>query len=161
MVVNLIIAVICDAVHVLGSTSKEGLHGSFSVSSYAPSQARIEEAEVSSRSSGMICPPNTTELRLGELQMQLDEMVLVQEEMKKTIALLIDKLRENAYRDAKKVSTPVEDTTGEVGTKETLSSRTLPTSPNDSDSFEEQLMNCGPLIDPDRGKMVVLGSKTM
>lgn len=91
---NLIIAVICDAVHVMGTDVKGGLHG--------------YESSVDEQSAGGTKPNETnapadestsTELRLQELQRQLDEMVTVQEQMRTTIHVLITQIRENAAKE--------------------------------------------------------------
>lgn len=86
---NLIIAVICDAVHVLGNENKAGLYGYDSDSlqsktdrpDHPPDQV---QAAPSSQS--------TATQRLEELQQQLDEMVKTQDQMRRTIEVLSSRL---------------------------------------------------------------------
>ena len=85
MVVNLIIAVICDPVHVLGNSDKAGLEGYDSEGG--------SRGENSFEHNSPETAPYTTEGRLQELQLQLDEMVLVQDQMRKTIEVLIKQLQ--------------------------------------------------------------------
>jgi len=106
VVVNLIIAVICDAVHVLGN--KTGLHGYDSDSGGSQDGAPENADEKKSRSdeggsnnfATTSTPINHTEIRLEELQRQLNEMVLVQDQMRITIGVLAHRLRENAGRES-------------------------------------------------------------
>ena len=90
---NLIIAVICDAVHVLGAEGKSGLHGN--ESDDYPSASKDENLYVDDE-----YPASTTDQRIEQLQQQLDEMVTVQEQMKSTIEILVKKLHYNASREA-------------------------------------------------------------
>ena len=92
VVVNLIIAVICDAVHVLGQDDKECIQG------YESDVSPLLESDEGPYQDDYP-PPNAAEQRIGHLQMQLDEMVLVQDQMKETIELLIQRLQENAARE--------------------------------------------------------------
>ena len=85
VVVNLMIAVICDAVHVLGNSDKAGLEG------YDAEEGSGEESSVEHNSPETA--PYTTEGRLQELQLQLDEMDMVQDQMRKTIEVLIKQLQ--------------------------------------------------------------------
>eukprot|EP00578_Thalassiosira_sp_NH16_P032327 CAMPEP_0181078910 /NCGR_PEP_ID=MMETSP1071-20121207/1740_1 /TAXON_ID=35127 /ORGANISM="Thalassiosira sp., Strain NH16" /LENGTH=569 /DNA_ID=CAMNT_0023160261 /DNA_START=181 /DNA_END=1890 /DNA_ORIENTATION=- len=93
VVMNLIIAVICDAVHVLGAEGKSGLHGN--ESDDYPSASKDENLYVDDE-----YPASTTDQRIEQLQQQLDEMVTVQEQMKSTIEILVKKLHYNASREA-------------------------------------------------------------
>lgn len=92
IVVNLVIAVICDAVHVLGGESKAGLYG-------------FEEEELKKKNDRPFyqnveaIPPapstyssSSAAQRLEELQKQLDEMVMVQDQMRRTIEILSSRL---------------------------------------------------------------------
>lgn len=89
MVVNLIIAVICDAVHVLGNENKAGLYGYDSESlqsktdkpDHPPDQVQAVPSSLS-----------TATQRLEELQKQLDEMVKTQDQMRRTIEVLSSRL---------------------------------------------------------------------
>ena len=90
VVVNLIIAVICDAVHVMGNDSKANLVGYESDEDFSGGiESNLHDGGINSTS---------TEQRLQDLQQQLDEMVLMQDQMKTTIDVLIQQLRENAAR---------------------------------------------------------------
>ncbi len=86
MVVNLIIAVICDAVHVLGNENKAGLYGydSESLKSKTDKPVGLVQVVPSSQS--------TAAQRLEELQQQLDEMVKTQDQMRRTIEVLSSRL---------------------------------------------------------------------
>lgn len=89
VVVNLLIAVICDAVHVLGDDVKDGLIGE-------DSDANILAGEL---------PPLTpTERRLEELEYRLSEMMQVQDQMKISIEMLVKQLRESKAREAESSS---------------------------------------------------------
>lgn len=92
IVVNLVIAVICDAVHVLGGETKAGLYG-------------FEEEELKKKNDRpfyqnvQAIPPapstyssSSAAQRLEELQKQLDEMVMVQDQMRRTIEILSSRL---------------------------------------------------------------------
>jgi len=89
VVVNLIIAVICDAVHVLGNENKAGLYGYDSESlqsktdkpDHPPDQVQAVPSSLS-----------TATQRLEELQKQLDEMVKTQDQMRRTIEVLSSRL---------------------------------------------------------------------
>ncbi|KAL7529774.1 hypothetical protein ACHAXR_005448 [Thalassiosira sp. AJA248-18] len=102
VVVNLIIAVICDAVHVLGNENKAGIHG-YDSDSY---QSEVNEAKSHESERGMISPANTTAGRLEALEQQLNEMVFMQDQMMTTIEVLVKQLRENAIK--KTTSIPAE-----------------------------------------------------
>ena len=93
MVVNLVIAVICDAVHVLGNENKAGLYGFEEEELVAkrdrpfyPEQIQAAQAIPPSNSS------SSAAQRLEELQKQLDEMVMVQDQMRRTIEILSSRL---------------------------------------------------------------------
>lgn len=92
VVVNLIIAVICDAVHVLGNENKAGLHGS--------DDSEQDFLDNAFYGGDMNNSTNPTEQRLEELQGQLNEMADVQDQMRITIEMLVGQLRENAEREA-------------------------------------------------------------
>jgi len=96
VVVNLIIAVICDAVHVLGNEGKAGMQG-YDSDDYPP-----EGMEALPNEGGALQLPtaSNTERRVEELQRQLDEMVYVQEKMRTTIEFLVKQLGENAAKEA-------------------------------------------------------------
>jgi hypothetical protein len=90
VVVNLIIAVICDAVHVLGNENKAGLYGLDGEESLLSKKDKpfyindqVQEAPSSQ---------STATQRLEELQQQLDEMVMVQDQMRRTIEVLSSRL---------------------------------------------------------------------
>eukprot|EP00986_Skeletonema_menzelii_P016578 scaffold15059_cov146-Skeletonema_menzelii.AAC.18 len=84
VVVNLIIAVICDAVHVLGNEKKAGLYGYDSESLISKTDKPVVQATPSSQS--------TAAQRLEELHHQLDEMVKAQDQMRRTIEVLSSRL---------------------------------------------------------------------
>lgn len=94
VVVNLIIAVICDAVHVMGNDSKAGLVG------FESEELRSIGMESDLYDGGVnkMTNPASTEQRLQDLQRQLEEMVLVQDQMKTTIEVLMQQLSQNAVR---------------------------------------------------------------
>jgi hypothetical protein len=99
VVVNLIIAVICDAVHVLAETGKAGLHGD---SEESEGGHFYYEDDVN-----YATPPATyTQQRLEVMQRQLDEMTKVQEHMGRTIELLVRRLGENGVREEELVPIP-------------------------------------------------------
>ena len=106
MVVNLIIAVICDAVHVLGKPDKDGLHGYDSNEFMSGGIRNSLSLEESLKIGEEVQQMNHTELRLQELQQQLDEMVIVQKEMGAMIDMLVKTLRENAERERSLQSKP-------------------------------------------------------
>ena len=81
VVVNLMIAVICDAVALLGDEDKRGLYGAAGEDSCDPNNF----AEY---------PYPTSEDRLRDLTMKLDEMMRVQEHMQKTMIELAQSLIE-------------------------------------------------------------------
>jgi len=112
VVVNLIVAVICDAVHVLGNENKAGLHGCDS------DDYRSEDMEYEDDMNHMRSPASATERRLQELQKQLDEMVSVQDQLRTTIEVLINQLLENSVREVAPLSMDSEEKTSR--------SRTLP-----------------------------------
>ena len=89
VVVNLIIAVICDAVHVLSKEDKAGLYG-FDLDDYPPEANEANSYEGDMQNTR---PTTITEQRLEELQKQLDDMVIGQEKMKTVIAVLVEQLR--------------------------------------------------------------------
>mmetsp|Transcript_37340 Transcript_37340/g.69126 ORF Transcript_37340/g.69126 Transcript_37340/m.69126 type:complete len:622 (-) Transcript_37340:22-1887(-) len=95
VVVNLIIAVICDALQILGHN--EGLEGISA--EVVMSQDQLDDDMIHAANN-----TSPTERRLGELQTQLNDMVLVQDQMRKTIGVLITQLKENASREAKYMS---------------------------------------------------------
>ena len=113
MVVNLIVAVICDAVHVLGNENKAALHGCES-DDYRSEDMEAYEDEMNH----MTSPASATERRLLELQQQLDEMVSVQDQLRSTIEVLIKQLLENAAREVAPLSIDSDE--------QTSRSRTLP-----------------------------------
>ena len=90
MVVNLIIAVICDAVHVLGNENKAGLYGydsdSLRSKTDIPDHPPDHQVQVAPSSQ------STATQRLEELQQQLDEMVKTQDQMRRTIEVLSSRL---------------------------------------------------------------------
>lgn len=113
VVVNLIVAVICDAVHVLGNENKAALHGCES-DDYRSEDMEAYEDEMNH----MTSPASATERRLLELQQQLDEMVSVQDQLRTTIEVLIKQLLENAAREVAPLSIDSDE--------QTSRSRTLP-----------------------------------
>jgi len=90
VVVNLIIAVICDAVHVLGNENKAGLYGFDGEESLLSKN----DKEFYMRDQVQDAPSSqsTATQRLEELQQQLDEMVMVQDQMRRTIKVLSSRL---------------------------------------------------------------------
>ena len=136
VVVNLMIAVICDAVHVLGKDVKEGLVGS-ETSSYPDYEPQSDDMAALSRDSDMVIPPNYTQQRLEELQMQLDDMVILQGHMQKTIELLIRKIKDNAAneaaffasREAESIEVSIEDKSKEGKSASPLKTADEPTKP--------------------------------
>ena len=88
MVVNLIIAVICDAVHVLGNENKAGLYGYDSDGSLVSKYTKPYPPDQVQGAPSFQSPAQ----RLEELQKQLDEMVMVQEQMMRTIEVLTSTL---------------------------------------------------------------------
>jgi len=90
VVVNLIIAVICDAVHVLGNENKAGLYGydsdSLRSKTDIPDHPPDHQVQVAPSSQ------STATQRLEELQQQLDEMVKTQDQMRRTIEVLSSRL---------------------------------------------------------------------
>ena len=100
VVVNLMIAVICDAVHVLGNSDKAGLEG------YDAEEGSVEENSFEHKSPETA--PYTTEGRLQELQLQLDEMVMVQDQMRKTIEVLIKQLQGSDASESRTSLPPTE-----------------------------------------------------
>jgi len=99
VVVNLIIAVICDAVHVLGNSDKANLEG-YSEDNYPANNVEGETRQWLKGQSGDALDTNsfgasegngqpcTMEQRLHELELQLDEIMIVNEQMRKTIEVL-------------------------------------------------------------------------
>lgn len=98
VVVNLIIAVICDAVHVMGNDSKAALVGYESEDFSEGMDSNLYDGGINHTS------PVSTEQRLQDLQQQLDEMVMVQDQMKTTIEVLIQQLRENTMGKVRPLS---------------------------------------------------------
>jgi len=98
-VVNLIIAIICDAVHVLGGVSGKGkevrqppekVHVDDGY--HVVEQTVVVEGGVSlSSSSYQQQQCTTTSQRIEELQKQLDEMIVAQDQMRKIIEVLSSK----------------------------------------------------------------------
>ena len=104
VVVNLIIAVICDAVHVLGNSDKANLEG-YSEDNYPANNVEGETRQWLKGQSGDALDTNsfgasegngqpyTMEQRLHELELQLDEIMIVNEQMRKTIEVLTKQLQ--------------------------------------------------------------------
>jgi hypothetical protein len=98
-VVNLIIAIICDAVHVLGGVSGKGKEVRqppekvYADDGYhVVEQTVVVEGGVSlSSSSYQQQQCTTTSQRIEELQKQLDEMIVAQDQMRKIIEVLSSK----------------------------------------------------------------------
>ncbi|KAL7550525.1 hypothetical protein ACHAWF_013759 [Thalassiosira exigua] len=95
VIMNLIIAVICDAVHVLEMMGKAGIHGS-----------KASEGEPIISESGMgheLRPISCIDIeqRLDLFQQQFDEISLTQQHMMATIELLIKREKEKETRDPK------------------------------------------------------------
>lgn len=95
--VNLIIAVICDAVHVLGGVSGKGKEVRqppekvyVDEGYHDVEQKVVVEGGVSSSSSSYQQQQQctTTSERIEELQKQLDEMIVAQDQMRKIIEVL-------------------------------------------------------------------------
>ncbi len=105
MVVNLFIAVICDAVHVMKDENKAGFGGlsmgneNISMSYYlseCPSGAMKEDSNYYQAPGHL----HGSELhRLKQLQLQLNEMVIVQEQMRTKMELLAKLLQDKQLRD--------------------------------------------------------------
>lgn len=91
VIVNLMIAVICDAVHVLGNDDKADLAGEGILSQ--SSEEYPYENDLNSNATG-------TRRRFLQLQQQLDDMIMAQEQMRSTIEVLKTKLRENAKKES-------------------------------------------------------------
>ena len=100
VVVNLIIAVICDAVHVLGSEDKAGLYGEQVEGNQlkATKSKSNDQFEMNSSPLATVMEtPSTSdsrEQRLRELQQNLDEMISIQNQMTDMIVLLTKKVKE-------------------------------------------------------------------
>ena len=100
VVVNLIIAVICDAVHVLGSEDKAGLYGEQVEGSQlkATKSKSNDQFEMNSSPLATVMEtPSTSdsrEQRFRELQQNLDEMISIQNQMRDMIVLLTKKVKE-------------------------------------------------------------------
>ena len=115
VVVNLIIAVICDAVHVMGGDDKAGLLGEDDSSkgdedsAIHPNNNYTEDQLPTVMESNSFQGHNImnnaarqkrpAEQRLQDLQQKLDEMVMVQDQMRRTIQALTLKLKENAGKN--------------------------------------------------------------
>ncbi len=127
VVVNLIIAVICDAVHVMGGDEKAGLMGEDE--SYFSRESIHVINDMEERRSGRennlptllesnsfhdishisgLTRKRPTEQRLEELQNKLEEMVQVQDQMRKTIEALTVKLMEKSASE-KRSTIPLSD----------------------------------------------------
>jgi len=93
IVVNLIIAVICDAVHVLGDEDKMALQGNDNLSprNHPMQAASIDEGDPNKFAEQ---PYPASDDRLRDLTMKLDEMMRVQEQMQKTMIRLAQRLIE-------------------------------------------------------------------
>eukprot|EP00571_Detonula_confervacea_P009381 CAMPEP_0172325084 /NCGR_PEP_ID=MMETSP1058-20130122/53125_1 /TAXON_ID=83371 /ORGANISM="Detonula confervacea, Strain CCMP 353" /LENGTH=548 /DNA_ID=CAMNT_0013041539 /DNA_START=39 /DNA_END=1682 /DNA_ORIENTATION=+ len=105
VIVNLMIAVICDAVHVLGNEGKARLEGYGSEDFPSRSMWGNSYEGDTNHATG-------AEHRLQQLQQQLDEMVMMQEQMRTTIEVLITQLQENAAKKAASMS--IETDFGEI-----------------------------------------------
>jgi len=95
VVVNLIIAVICDAVHVLGNENKAGLYGYDSEEGSLLSKTKkATDKPIHPPDQVQVAPSSqsTATQRLEELQHQLDEMVKAQDQMRRTIEVLSSRL---------------------------------------------------------------------
>eukprot|EP00578_Thalassiosira_sp_NH16_P000475 CAMPEP_0181130084 /NCGR_PEP_ID=MMETSP1071-20121207/29667_1 /TAXON_ID=35127 /ORGANISM="Thalassiosira sp., Strain NH16" /LENGTH=554 /DNA_ID=CAMNT_0023216115 /DNA_START=75 /DNA_END=1736 /DNA_ORIENTATION=- len=103
VVVNLIIAVLCDAIQALGTDSIAVIQG-YACDDHSPA-SMIENLCVNG---DCRVPQNPTDKRIDQLQHQLGEMVKMQEQMKSTIELLIKKLPENDAREAESPSAQVD-----------------------------------------------------
>jgi hypothetical protein len=86
--VNLIIAVICDAVHELTIGDKAKLHG-------MQVKQSSDGIETSLTKTSTTQPKSSTVQRIRELEEQLDEIVSVQEYLQKTIKVLTDLLKDD------------------------------------------------------------------
>jgi len=126
VVVNLIIAVICDAVHVMGGDEKAGLIGDDDESYFSRESNRVykdREGRMSGRENNLptllesnsfhdnshisgLTRKRPTEQRLEELQNKLDEMVQVQDQMRKTIEALTVMLVENSSAERQSTMPP-------------------------------------------------------
>jgi len=100
VVVNLIIAVICDAVHVLENEGG-GLRGYESESEYTSSgDAVVEESSNNTVNHATKNGSCATPRKVGELQQQMNELISVQDQMGTTIEVLTSQFaRENAGSD--------------------------------------------------------------
>ncbi|KAL7537538.1 hypothetical protein ACHAWF_005792 [Thalassiosira exigua] len=109
VIVNLIIAVICDAVHVMERSGKAGLHGS---------EVSKRNAEISvENGSDESCPMFScidTKQRLELFQRQLDEISVMQQQMMPTIELLVKRKREEDNRCSKALIQRVRSFTGRI-----------------------------------------------
>ncbi len=104
MVVNLLIAVICDAVYVMNYENKAGFGGlsmgneNIMSNDLGECQSRAMKGDSNYyQASGHL---HGSELhRLKQLQLQLNEMVIVQEQMRKQMELLAKLLQDKELRD--------------------------------------------------------------
>jgi len=106
IVVNLMIAVICDAVAVLGNADKMALFGEEGLS---PSNSRVLAAGMDPNDPKK-CVEHaypTSEDRLRDLTMKLDEMLRVQEQMQKTMTELAQSLIEERGQRMEEQTRPI------------------------------------------------------
>jgi hypothetical protein len=87
VVINLVVAVICDVVADLGKDAQAGLYGFDADQEFE--LARHREQVQENRK-------HVIEKRMKELQQQIETMVRVQDQMRLTTILLAKKLRDNA-----------------------------------------------------------------
>jgi len=110
VVVNLIIAVICDAVHVL-ENGGGGLRGYESESEYTSSGDMVVE-EISNNNVNHAAKNRSrvTPRKMRELQQQMNELISVQDQMGTTIEVLTSQfVRENARSDVECTATQYDD----------------------------------------------------
>ena len=87
VVINLVVAVICDVVADLGKDAQAGLYGFDEDEEFELAQHREQVHENRK---------HTIEKRMKELQHQIENMVKLQDQMRLTTIILAKKLRDNA-----------------------------------------------------------------
>lgn len=88
VVINLVVAVICDVVSDLDKEEQAGLYGFESDEEFEMARKRGVEDKASKK--------EAIEKRMKELQQQIETMVNVQDQMRLTTMLLTKKLRDNS-----------------------------------------------------------------
>ena len=88
VVINLVVAVICDVVSDLDKDGQAGLYGFDSDEEFEMAHKRSVEDKASKK--------EAIEKRMKELQQQIETMVNVQDQMRLTTMLLAKKLRDNS-----------------------------------------------------------------